>query len=301
MEYCTGNILNTSRLLVPEDLAKERCCWLHLLIGQFLNSFKVKLIILFFSYNNLGWKEFLEVIQVCFLLWTRVTLMARLRWPLSIQMVKTPKDGDSTVSLPTLRGIRFCVKFFHYLNYLKLLFLASNWIDFLKDRLMLDIFLPLLSSSYSMSVAANGSWTPQPGKRLASHIVLKKNFHIHMSWTVSGILMENYCREILFLYLPVHKHIEKAGLIAQTVNTSGTVQKAFQIVLFKTSLRLNFTSCFAFFFWNNLSQKNLKVCVVSELCIFQSGILMSSAKMLHRLVLSTSCIPPVKCMSHCTL
>lgn len=151
---------------------------------------------------------------------------------------------------------------------------------------MLDIFLPLLSSSYSTSVAANGSWTPQPGKRLASCIALKKNFHIHVSWTASGILMENYRREVLFLYLPVHNHIEKAGLIAQTVSISGTVQKAFQIVLFKTSLRVNFTSCFAFFFWNNLSQKNLKVCVMSGLCIFQSGILMSSAKMLHRLVLS---------------
>lgn len=122
MEYCTGNILKTSRLLVPEDLTEEGCCWLHLLIGQFLNSFKVKSIILLSSYDNLGWKEFLEVIQVCFLLWARVTLMARLLWPLSIQMVKPPKDGDSTMSLPTLGGIRFCVKFFHYLNYLKLLF-----------------------------------------------------------------------------------------------------------------------------------------------------------------------------------
>lgn len=136
--------------------------------------------------------------------------MARLLWALSIQMVKIPKDGDSTMSLPTLGSIRFCVTFFHYLNYLKLLFLVFDWINLLKDRLMLDIFLPLLSSSHSMRVAANRSWTPQPGKRLASHIVLKKNFYIHMSWTVSGILMENYCRETLFLYLPVHNRIEKS-------------------------------------------------------------------------------------------
>jgi len=52
--------------------------------------------------------------------------MVRLLRALSIQTVKIPKDGNSTVSLPTLGAIMFLVIFFHYLNYLKLLFLVFD-------------------------------------------------------------------------------------------------------------------------------------------------------------------------------
>lgn len=167
-------------------------------------------------------------------------------------MEKILEDRYYTISLSTFGVIEFCVSF-------SIIYVTSISFFFVLD--WINLFERQTDTWHSSVFTAVFSEGQQWAYSTRTCAIMCHRLQPQHWW-------ENYCRGMLFLYIPVHNSVEKAGLIALTVTISGTIKKVLQIVLFWIILRIKFTSGFSLHSKKSLPENLLRLCGVRSACVY---------------------------------